>query len=97
MIFLLLYMYGREITLLASELTLSYEHHMRLKESEHLEAVKRSSLMYTTQLESGNNTIYLFVYLFILLLCNCSFSYLSISLISFKSNIDEYINSCMNL
>jgi hypothetical protein len=65
MIFFLLLLFGREITLLASELTLSYEHHMRLKESEHLEAVKRSSLMYTTQLESGDQTIYLFAYLFI--------------------------------
>jgi hypothetical protein len=62
MIFLLLHVNGREITLLASELTLSYEHHMRLKESEHLEAVKRSSLMYTTQLESGNDFIYLLNY-----------------------------------
>ena len=61
-LFLLLLLYGREITLLASELTLSYEHHMRLKESEHLEAVKRSSLMYTTQLESGNHFINLLIY-----------------------------------
>ena len=69
MIFLLLLLYvnGREITLLASELTLSYEHHMRLKESEHLEAVKRSSLMYTTQLESGKYYYYFF-YLFIQLI-----------------------------
>lgn len=62
MIFLFLLLYDREITLLASELTLSYEHHMRLKESEHLEAVKRSSLMYTTQLESGNHFINLLIY-----------------------------------
>ena len=62
-------MHDREITLLASELTLSNEHHMRLKESEHIEAVKRSSLIFSSQLEAGEQLIYLlinqFIHLFI--------------------------------
>jgi hypothetical protein len=41
------------MSILVGELTLSNEHQLRMKEIEYLEVAKRSSDLFTTQLEGG--------------------------------------------